>query len=74
MARAYRLGKRAVKMAETRQRVLEAAYALLCRDGLVELSLDDVAAAAGVGRTTVFLQFESRTGLLQALEQFVSAL
>jgi AcrR family transcriptional regulator len=60
-------------MAQTRQRVLDAACALLEGEDLRELSLDDVAAQAGVGRTTLFQQFGSRAGLLRAVEQEVSA-
>jgi AcrR family transcriptional regulator len=48
-----------------RARILEAAYAVLAHRGL-STTMDDVAAAAGVNRRTVFRHFATRDGLLAA--------
>ncbi|POM22550.1 DNA-binding transcriptional regulator EnvR [Actinomadura rubteroloni] len=53
--------------ARNRRAVLRAAEALLAEHGREHVSLDRVAAAAGVGKGTVFRRFGSRTGLFQAL-------
>lgn len=69
--RRYSLGKRAEGMAETRRRVIAAARELFLETGFEKMSIDEVAERAGVGRTTVFQQFESKTGLLRAVESDV---
>jgi AcrR family transcriptional regulator len=65
--RQYRLGKRAETIEQTRQRILAAARELLARGGYRSTSLDEVARAADVARATVYYQFGSKTGLLEAL-------
>ncbi|MFC8452482.1 TetR/AcrR family transcriptional regulator [Kitasatospora sp. NPDC057223] len=50
-----------------RRAILRAAEDLLAEHGLQHVSLDKVAAAAGVGKGTVFRRFGNRTGLLAAL-------
>jgi AcrR family transcriptional regulator len=51
-----------------RSRVLAAADALFAGSGeLQAVSMDDIAAAAGVGKGTLFRAFGSRNGLLDAL-------
>ncbi|GII65227.1 TetR family transcriptional regulator [Sphaerisporangium krabiense] len=50
-----------------RRAILEAAEALVAEHGSDYVSLDKVAAAAGVGKGTVFRRFGSRTGLMRAL-------
>jgi AcrR family transcriptional regulator len=65
--RPYRLGKRADTIEETRQRILAATRELLARDGYGSVSLDEVARAADVARATVYYQFGSKTGLLEAV-------
>ncbi|MFF4245490.1 TetR/AcrR family transcriptional regulator [Streptomyces sp. NPDC001822] len=51
-----------------REAVLAAADALFARsDSPRGVSMDDVAAAAGVGKGTLFRRFGDRTGLIQAL-------
>ncbi|WP_283136239.1 TetR/AcrR family transcriptional regulator [Rhizohabitans arisaemae] len=50
-----------------RRAVLRAAERLLTEHGGDQVSLDRVAALAGVGKGTVFRRFGSRAGLLQAL-------
>lgn len=71
--RTYRLGRREAGMADTRQRVIEAARQLFLAAGFHRVSIEAVAEHAGVGRTTVFQQFGSKAGLLQAIEQETSA-
>lgn len=72
--RAYSLGRRGPVTAATRTRILEAARALVGGPGdLGELSMDSVAERAGVSRMTVYNQFESRTGLLDALADHLAA-
>jgi AcrR family transcriptional regulator len=53
--------------AANRARILDAARRLLARDGPDGVSIDAVAAAAGVGKGTVFRRFGDRAGLMQAL-------
>ncbi|WP_344489973.1 TetR/AcrR family transcriptional regulator [Nonomuraea monospora] len=53
--------------ARNRQAVLRATEQLLAEGGGDHVSLDRVAALAGVGKGTVFRRFGSRAGLLQAL-------
>lgn len=53
--------------ARNRAAILRATERLLAERGAEHASLDTVAAAAGVGKGTVFRRFGSRTGLLNAL-------
>lgn len=66
--RPYQLGKRQAQIEEARRRVLDAARSLL-RDSerYTAFTLDAVAKQAGVARATVYYQFGSKTGLLEAL-------
>jgi AcrR family transcriptional regulator len=59
----------AVSTAEdaTSERVLDAALELAGASGLQNLTMDDVAQRAGVGRMTVYRRFGSRTALIDAL-------
>src|SRR5207244_3156935 len=66
--RPYRLGGRQGAIEKTRKRVLRAARDLLAvRGGADRFSIDAVARRAGVARMTVYHQFGSRRGLLEAL-------
>ena len=66
--RSYDSPTRAAAAAEKRARVVEAAGRLLSEPGdVVAFSLDAVAKAAGVTRLTVYNQFGSRRGLLEAV-------
>src|SRR5438093_13007201 len=66
--RPYRLGRRKPAAQRTRARVLRAARELLtARAGAEPFSVDAVARRAGVARMTVYHQFGSRRGLLEAL-------
>ena len=49
------------------QRILDSALALVAASGLRHLTMDDVAARAGVGRMTVYRRFGSRQQLTDAL-------
>jgi AcrR family transcriptional regulator len=66
--RPYHSDRRRAAASQTRARILAAARALLASEaGLAGFSVDAVARAAGVARMTVYYQFASRLGLLDAL-------
>ncbi len=66
--RAYKLGLRKVATDETRARIIEAARRLLASPGdSGRFSIEAVAREAGVARMTVYYQFGSRLGLLEAI-------
>jgi AcrR family transcriptional regulator len=52
---------------ETRTRIVQAARQLLLAENFREFSMEAVAKAADVSRLTVYYQFESKAGLLEAL-------
>jgi AcrR family transcriptional regulator len=52
---------------QTRERILAATRDLLVRDGYRLMSLDEIARTADVARATVYYQFGSKAGLLEAL-------
>ncbi|HUF33927.1 MAG TPA: helix-turn-helix domain-containing protein [Acidimicrobiales bacterium] len=66
MTRNYDLGERAKGMEETRQRILDAAWNLTAAAGFEPVSVDEIAAEAGVGRATIFRHFGSKTALYEA--------
>src|SRR5437868_1830469 len=51
----------------TSERILDAALALAARSGLRHLTMDEIAARAGVGRMTVYRRFEHKAALVEAL-------
>ncbi len=53
--------------ARNRQRILEAAGALVAEQGIEAISMDDVARAACVGTGTLYRRFGDRAGLAFAL-------
>jgi AcrR family transcriptional regulator len=53
--------------ARNRERILGAARRLISRNGATAVTLDEVAAEAGVGRATLFRRFPDRAALLLAL-------
>jgi AcrR family transcriptional regulator len=66
--RPYKLGKRQAAAAETRHRIVTAARELLATaDDPAAFTIDAVARHANVSRMTVYYQFTSRAGLLEAL-------
>lgn len=66
-SRPYASAKREAKAADTRARLIAAATELLRGPDGAALSLDAVGKAAGVTRLTVYNQFGSRRGLLEAV-------
>lgn len=66
-ARSYEMVVRAQAVARTRAAILEAAAQLFAAEHYTEVSLGDVADAAEVSRGTVYHQFGSRHGLIEAL-------
>jgi len=67
MPRSYTLGKREAAVQETRERIIAAAREAILNGGLARASLVDVARRADVTRATVYYQFGSRLGLLEAV-------
>ena len=68
MPRPYRMGQRQVAADQTRARILAAARELImASDGFARFSIDAVARHADVARMTIYYQFGSRIGLLEAL-------
>lgn len=65
--RTYRLGRRAEAIDATRRAIVDATRQILINGGYRELSLDAVAARAGVVRATVYYHFRSKVGLLEAV-------
>ena len=65
--RPYKMGKRQAARTETRGRILEAARQLLAAEPSSDLSLEAIAQRADVSRLTIYYQFSSRAGLLEAL-------
>ncbi len=66
--RPYRLGQRQAATDQTRVKILEAARALLAgSEGFAAFTIEAVARQSGVARMTVYYQFESKRGLLEAL-------
>ncbi len=57
MPRRYRVQKRADSAAATRQRLVEAIYALHMEQGIVDTTMKQIAARAGVGIGTVYNHF-----------------
>jgi AcrR family transcriptional regulator len=66
--RPYNLGKRQVQISQGRRQVLDAARALLAEvRSYGDFTVDAVAQRAGVARATVYYQFASKPGLLEAV-------
>ncbi len=66
--RPYRLGQRQAATEQTRARIVAAARELLiASDGFAGFSIDAVARQADVARMTIYHQFGSKIGLLEAL-------
>jgi AcrR family transcriptional regulator len=66
--RSYRLGQRQAGVEQTRARLVAAARELLAAPGgFSGFTVDAVAAQAGAARMTVYNQFGSKMGLLEAL-------
>jgi AcrR family transcriptional regulator len=65
--RPYRQRLRAESVAQTRQRIVDAARASLTTPPLRTFNLSEVAERAGVVRSTIYAVFGSRVGLLRAV-------
>jgi AcrR family transcriptional regulator len=66
--RPYQLGRRQATVEQTRARILDAARDLLETPvGMASFSVDAIAKHANVARMTVYYQFTSKAGLLEAL-------
>jgi AcrR family transcriptional regulator len=65
--RKYEQRLRAESADATRRRILDAAYEAIRASPGQPVSVDAIARAAGASRSTVYLVFGSRTGLLEAL-------
>lgn len=64
--RSYTMGARAEAVADTRQRIIEALFDLGRERMFPDISLDDIAAEAGVSVQTILRHFKSRAGLVEA--------
>lgn len=53
--------------ATTRKKILEAAYRLFYRDGFARVGVEEIAAAAGVTKRTLYYHFSSKDELLGAV-------
>lgn len=69
MTRPYRQTARAVAAEERRERIIEAAYALMSHKAYDEVSLQAIADAAGVALKTLTRQFPSKEDLMRAVLQ-----
>jgi len=70
--RTYRMETREAAAAQTRERILSAARDLLVSEAFSEFTMDAVARKADVSRLTVYYQFESKVGLLEALYNYIA--
>lgn len=66
------MAKRQAVGAQTRERILAAAHELLAAENFTELTMDAVARKADVSRLTVYYQFDSKAGLLEALYNYIA--
>lgn len=65
--RPYNSPRRREQAAETRRQILDGAQQLFERDGYAATSMAAIASAAGVSLKTVYLAFETKSGVLRAL-------
>ena len=63
--------KRQAQKEQTRRKLLQAMYEVICTNGMLNTRVSDVAAAAGVSHGTVFVHFESLEALMsEATEEY----
>ena len=65
--RPYQLGLRGASVSKTRGRVLSAARELFVEGGFYSASVDEIARRADVARATIYHQFGSKLGVLEAV-------
>src|SRR5215475_6377079 len=65
--RAYNSARRREQAAATRREILEAAQRLFERQGYAATTMAAIAAEAGVALKTVYIAFETKSGVLRAL-------
>jgi AcrR family transcriptional regulator len=65
--RQYQLGNRAETVEQTRERIIDATRDLLAREGYPHGPVDHVARVADVAMATVYYQFGSKKGLIEAV-------
>lgn len=73
-ARSYRLGRRGEAAKETRQRIVEATFALHGEQGVIATSMKQIAERAGVSVGTVYHHFPSYQDAIQACGEYAFAL
>jgi AcrR family transcriptional regulator len=66
------MGKRQAAASETRARILEAARQLLANESETDQGMEAIARRANVSRLTLYYQFKSRPGLLEALYDYLA--
>jgi AcrR family transcriptional regulator len=66
------MGQRQAAVGKTRERILAAARKLLLAKNFSEFTMEAVAHAADVSRLTVYYQFDSKAGLLEALYNYIA--
>src|SRR5215204_2255219 len=71
--RPYRMEQRQAAVEVTRDRIIEAARAVLTAEDVASFTVDAVARQAGVARMTVYYQFASKGGLLEALSDHLAS-
>ena len=59
--------------ADTRERIMETAWDLIRERGIADLTVAEIAAAAGVSRQLVYFHFANRAGLLVAMTRHQDA-
>ena len=52
---------------DTKEQIVEAALALVAERGFAATSVDDIAAAAGVAKGSIFYNFGSKAGLFESI-------
>jgi AcrR family transcriptional regulator len=70
--RPYSMEKREAVTNETRLRILEGARQVLAEESEGALSMEAIARRANVSRLTIYYQFESRSGLLETLYDYLA--
>ena len=56
----------------TRQRILDAAYALFRRKGFTRVSMDDIAGTAALTKRTLYYHFKSKSSLPRCWKRSMS--